>query len=853
MTLVHSHAQGATGGLSTRASYQDSRSPRDLESLNGTRRQDFRSLRDFGSLRLRVLLLTVSFLTAAAVRAADPRLTSISPPGAQRGTEVDVTLRGQRLADAQEILLYEPGIKVLGLEPIEKNANAVKAKLAIAPDCALGLHALRVRTASGISDLRTLSVGALKEITEAEPNNELESPQSIDLDVTVHGVVENEDVDYFLVQARKGERLSAEIEGLRLGDTFFDPYLAILDKDRFVLAASDDTPLVRQDAAVSTIVPEDGAYVIQVRESAFGGSGQCRYRLHVGRFPRPLAVYPPGGRPGETLQVRWLGDAAGEATETVKLPVEEDPDCGLFARDPRGIAPSPNTVRVVDLPNVLENEPNNDRASANSGQAPAALNGILQEPGDVDCFKLAAKKGQAFDVKVYARALRSPVDSVLSVRRIGGANVGSNDDSGSPDSVLRFTAPEDDEYVVAIHDHLMAGGPHYVYRIEVTPVGPSLELGLPERQQYEDIVAAVPQGNRTAFLVSAVRRDFGGDVTVELKDLPGGVSAQVLPMPADQTQVPVLLSAPEGAPLSGRLVSIQGRGQAGEQTVAGALRQRTSLIRGQNNREVWNYVADRMAAAVTEKVPLKLEIVQPKVPLVKSGSMKLRVKVARQGDFKAPVTLRMLYNPPGVSSPPTVSIPEGKDEAQIPLTANGNAAAGTWKIAVLGQAAVGGGNVTVASQLADLEVAEPFFTFTFPKVTAEQGAATTLAIEVEKNRDFPGAAKVELLGLPNEVTTETKEITQDSLQLAFAIKTTEKSPPGQHKGLVCRATVTDQGEPIVHMLGSGELRIFKPLPKKPAPKTEPSPKPAAKPKPEPAAKPLSRLEQLRLEREKANE
>ena len=37
------------------------------------------------------------------------------------------------------------------------------------------------------------------------------------MNVTVNGVADNEDVDYYVVQAKKGERISVEVEGLRLG------------------------------------------------------------------------------------------------------------------------------------------------------------------------------------------------------------------------------------------------------------------------------------------------------------------------------------------------------------------------------------------------------------------------------------------------------------------------------------------------------------------------------------------------------------------------------------------------------------------------------------------------------------
>ena len=59
---------------------------------------------------------------------------------------------------------------------------------------------------------------------------------------------------------------------------------------------SANATLLGQDAACSVVVPADGKYVIQVRDSAYGGNGACAYRLHVGTFPRPLAVVPAGGK-----------------------------------------------------------------------------------------------------------------------------------------------------------------------------------------------------------------------------------------------------------------------------------------------------------------------------------------------------------------------------------------------------------------------------------------------------------------------------------------------------------------------------------------------------------------------------
>jgi hypothetical protein len=788
---------------------------------------------------------------AASATAATPSLGGLSPYGAQRGTEVEVRFSGGRFADAQEIVFYEPGITVASLAP--EGDNVVKAKLNIAPDCRLGIHRVRVRTATGISNLRTFHVSALPEISEAEPNNDFNQPQKITLDTVVNGVAENEDVDYFAVEAKKGERITAEIEGLRLGITFFDPYVAILDAKRFELARSDDAPLVRQDGLCSIVAPADGTYIIEARETSFAGNGSCVYRLHVGRYPRPTAVMPLGGKPGESLDVTWLGEVTGPRSEKITLPSEVPSEFGLFARDASGISPSAVPFRLVDLNNVLEVEPNPGGAEATACEAPVAMNGVISEAGDVDCFKFPAKKGQVFDVRVLARSQGSPLDSVLNVNRIGGAGVAGNDDSGGPDSYFRFTAPEDDTYVVIVQDHLKQGGPDYVYRVEVTPVQPSLTLGLSERSQFVDIVAPVARGNRFALLVNASRAEWGGDLNLEFKDLPPGVTVETLPMLANRSDVPVLITAAPDAAIGGSLVDIVGRPADANLKIEGHLRQRTSLVRGQNNIEVWNQYAERMATAVVEEAPFTIEIVEPKVPLVRDGSMNLKVVAKRKEGFTAPIGVQMLYNPPGVGSSGSVAIPEGQSEALIPLTANSGAEVNKWKIAVLGDSAVGDRSITVSSQLATLEIAEPFVAFEFLAAATEKGQATEVAIKITKRTDFDGAAQVELLGLPNEVTSEPREITKDSTELVFPVKTTANSPVGKHKTVICRATMTAQGEPIVHTLGTGELRIDEPLPPKPMQAAaEPAPMPAAAAAPmPPPEKRLSQLEKLRLERQQA--
>jgi hypothetical protein len=77
---------------------------------------------------------------------------------------------------------------------------------------------------------------------------------------------------------------------------------------------------------------------------------------------------------------------------------------------------------VSPFPNILETEPNNDISVPNvaTGETPFALNGVIEQKGDVDCFKFTAKKGMDYDVTVWARRLRSPLDSVFDIYDLKG-------------------------------------------------------------------------------------------------------------------------------------------------------------------------------------------------------------------------------------------------------------------------------------------------------------------------------------------------------------------------------------------------------------------------------------------------
>jgi len=787
-------------------------------------------------------------LAPAAVKAFSPGLDLIVPRGGQRGTEVAVEFRGDRLEGIQEALFYDPGITLKDIEV--KDTKKVVAKFAIAADAPLGEHSLRLRSPGGLTELRTFWVGQFPTVAEVEPNNSFDQAQRVDLNVTVAGVAGNEDEDYYVCSLKKGQRLSVEVEAMRLGRTMFDPYVAVLDPHKFELAVCDDAPLLRNDAFVSVIAPEDGDYRVLVREAAYEGNDQCDYRLHIGTFPRPSAVFPPGGKPGEAIDFRFVGDPGGPITQKVTLP-NEPGRFPLYVTSDGLTPPSPNRVMVSPLEHVEETEPNNSAGQATVMPAiPCAGQGILAEKGDTDWYKFHATKGENLTLHVHGRDLRSPIDSVLRLRDPKNEKqIGENDDQGGPDSIIQWSCPADGDYYAIVSDKLGRSGPDFIYRLEIVRREPAIAAALPvvERansQKWKTF--AVPRGNRYAAVVNVTRENTGCEIGFEAASLPAGVTMTSVGVPKSTNNFPVVFEAAADAPVAGGLYPFTIHSTGDGPALKGPLKDVIDLVDINNQGAYHSVPLDRVAMAVTEESPVKIELEASAVPLVRNGVLSLKVRAIRAEGYKDAITLHFLWSPPGVTAPTTVQIPEGQSEALYELNANGDAPVAEWNVCVLAEAPTPKGTVLVSSTLVPLKVAEPYLSATLELAATEQGKAIPLSCKIEVQHPFEGDAVAELMGLPSGVSTPTVAFKKDQTSIVFPLAVAADATVGKHGNLFCRIKVPENGATILHQVGqSGTLRVDKPsqpviaqasTEKKP---DAPAPAPAA------AAKPLSRLEQLR--------
>ena len=810
---------------------------------------------------LRTTLACVAVLFAATSAAAGtPKLARLSPPGGQRGTTVEVEFSGRHLEQPREVLFYESGITVQSIEVVEiatgPNGKSVpvepglrvRVKIKIAADCPLGPHGLRLRTADGLTEYQRFFVGPFPTVEENEiptkgRNDKRETATSVPANSTVLGKLNDAtDVDLSRIEVKKGQRVSAEIEAARLGVErgIPDLHLAIYDADGKKLASVDDSALFVQDPVLSILADRDGAYFVEVRHSMYNGAGDV-YRLHVGTFSRPTAIYPAGGPAGEELKIKILGDPKGAWSQSVKL--SKAPGDFPFVAVADGVpAPSPNRLRVSAFPNVLEVEPNDAPETATGvASLPVAFNGIIDKPGDVDCFKFRAKKGEQFKFHAMAQTLGSPLDPVIWVKAVGaktgapGQRVtdsrpnqlgyapagGLNRETHDP--VLEFTAPADGEYILGIEDERGEGGADYVYRVEVTPQTNAVHTYIapePENQFAPQLRQAIsiPAGNRTTVQVGifATNRPFAGELELVGVNLPKGVTLHAPKITPGMTKVPVVFEAAEGTKPESLLIDLVVRPVGAGSALESGYRQ-TILMNAYGNNDYYMHTPiDRLALAITEPAPFSVKVEEPKSALVQNGEMALKFTVVRAKGFDGPVTVQLEGKPTGVSTATPVTVPAGQTEGVYQLGASRNATAGTHLITLTAMSGSarrgyqdGDGRTYIASQPFKLAVAEPHVEARIPRTSIERGKTTTLVCKLNHLQAFEGKAKVTLARLPRgvELVEPMREITSADKEVTFTLRATTDALVGNYQGVVLDVTVIDNGQSVRQLSGNGILRI----------------------------------------------
>jgi hypothetical protein len=635
-------------------------------------------------------------------------LTSIYPAGGQRGHTVEVTVTGTGLAP-QEVLVTGGGVTGRVLET--KSATQARVSVTIALDAAPGEREFRLRNAGGVSNRARFMVGTLPEINEVEPNSTKAQAQKIaSLPVVINGQILPSDRDYFQFHARAGETLVCAVEARSLlpfiADAvpgWFDPVLEIYDSEGKQIRYADDFGF-KPDPVLFFRAPQDGDYIIELRDIIYRGRADFVYRLTLGAVPYVTSIFPLGGQRGSQVDVELRGVNLTERTARIAIPSE----------GPRVMRITANAIPFAasDLPAVRANGSNHTQPQAQRVAAPVAIDGWIAQPGDSDYYVFRTEKGQKLLLEVQARRLDSPLDSILTLYNEKREVLAENDDWTDPlesqlthhaDSHLVYTFPAAGDYWVRLRDVQGKGGEQYAYRLLMAPPKPDFALRItPDNPR-------LGQGDTAAITVTALRRDdFAGDIALSVEDLPPDYAASDGLIPAGQTEGRLTITAPPDATPGILSPTIVGTATVGQETVrrkaesTEAMMQAFAYTHYLTTERLLMAVTPPAAFTISAQVPAR-EVLEVKP----GGETPIVIKVRRKPGAANAVTIVAVRLANNTISTKSIQVTPDKDEVTVAVAVSKDAKPGLRQdIIISGFMRAGGQTITRYTQAIPVKVAQ---------------------------------------------------------------------------------------------------------------------------------------------------
>ena len=743
-------------------------------------------------------LLICFVLPAVSATPPPPKLNSLSSQWLQRGQTTDVTFEGENLGDIRRfvfagdakisVALGSAGAKpeVLlesatpGLFSGDKVSDSKKlyAKVTVPEEAAVGRYEVRVVNAGGVSNPLQLDVSDLPEINERPGTNSFETATALELPTGVAGRInEMGQVDWFRFHAKKGERLIFDVNASRVGSPL-DPSLGLFDAKGRELLRSEDVNVF--DPFVDWTVPEEGDYLIQIRDFRFQGGATFKYHLVAGAVPYLDYVFPFGGQRGQPVTLNLSGRNLAEQTN-MQLRIAGNAPLGLQevrARTPRGIS-NERSFEVSEYPEFAEGT---KTAGTNEFplKPPLNINGHLAAATEIDTFDIKGENGQRFIFEVMASRFGSPLDALLTltVSDTNNTVLQRNDDAVGADARIDYTFTNSGIFRLSVRDLLERGGENFGYRIAIRPPAK------PDFSAKASVDAVrIHRGGCVVLPIEVARNGYSGPLEITPDKLPPGVTCREVLVPADGSVGTVRLLASADAPLDSSLMRLKVQGVIDGKRVE---RHVQASAGDRPAREAW--------VTVLDKPPFSVEWISLDGQMEQNQSSKLLAKLTRHDGFAGDVKVSVEGFSAGKdpisrsAEVQSVTLKTNATDAEFKIKAKNDSEIGTRPIYLKAEATVDGQPAVEYSESIPLTITEFPFTLVnslprlaltaLPKGTQSAAGEAEFSVKATRRGLFNEDIALAFEGLPEGIVATTTNLPRGVTEAAFKLTTNEKAKAG---------------------------------------------------------------------------
>jgi len=650
-----------------------------------------------------VWLLIASTLSAGETKISFRQLTRTHPIAVQRGTTAQIQVHSNFTLDGSHSAFFAPAGPQLTYaetkprsvdwaDPEESDlGEAYRFQVTVPRDQLPGVYEYRIATDQAVSSVAHLLVTDHPVVVEKSGDNSTpQTAQPVSVPVAVSGIADDfEDVDCYRIAGKQGQTFVAQIYSQRVTRSIhcmaieypklhlMDAMLTLFGPQGRVIAQNDN--FYGGDSFLHCVLPADGDYILQVRDSRYTGDPRYVYCVEITQRPQAFGAFPLAVQRGKQSRVELVmshpeslltggSDAAGLAAQTGSPAPPAAVTLTNAATNPLGWTTTrsgaphvqPVQVLVSDHPQLQPPGTHTSRDAALALPLPVGISARFQDAAREHFYRFTAHKDRYYRFEVNSQRRGFAVDSVIAIYDAAGKQMAKADDGWfTKDATLDFQAPADGDYVLSVRDLNRRGGPRFAYHLSAAPSGPDFEV---HGEYYYGMLAAT--GHAIWFVKLKRLNGFNGPVEMRVQGLPQGVSFTPVTIPSGMNHCGLIFTAAADAKINAALVRVTGHATVndgnGKQIALERAAHVTCELRRAGASRFYRSPIRTQLLGVTKPLDVTSVTATPQsVTLAPGGSATITVHIQRNPAYKDQVLLDMAFSffstkfgeqlPPGVS------------------------------------------------------------------------------------------------------------------------------------------------------------------------------------------------------------